>query len=382
MFESLQPLSANLIDFVSDLPTHTIGKNILLNTDSEELELKPGMLVLLSVPENRNNIHGSKLLSNFDGIRKQFYALARGNWGFDLADIGEVLPGNSISDTYFVVTELVKSIRKLGCIPVFLGGGQDLVYAQYKAYDPNEGMVNMVNIDSRLDLGNVDLPITNQSFVGKIVVGQPYNLFNYTNLGYQSYYVAPEELDLLDKMYFDSYRLGEVINNMNVVEPVLRDADIVSLDLNCLESSFYGDEPNGFSGREICGLARYTGISDKVSIFGVYEYDSEKSSVISNTLIAQVLWYFAEGVSCRWNESGEVDTMDVVHYQVPIEGEVFSFYKSRLTERWWMNVRYSNALNNNLELDALLPCTYQDYEQACNQIVPEKWYNAKNKYEM
>jgi len=382
MFGFLQPISNNIIEYVSSLPAHTIGKNIQLHTDGNVPNLKEGMLVLLSVSENRYNVNHSELTPDFDDVRKQIYALAKGNWNFELADIGEIAPGNTVEDTYFAVTLLVKELIKLKCIPIFLGGGQDIVYAQYKAYDPNNGMVNMVNIDSRLDLGNVDRRITNQSFVGKIVVGEPYNLFNYTNLGYQSYYVAPEELDLMNKMYFDSYRLGELVNNTSIAEPVLRDADIVSLDLTAIEAIFYDGQPNGFSSREICSLSRYAGISDKVSIFGMYEYDSQKSNVISNALIAQMFWYFAEGVSCRWNESSEIDNMDLVHYQVPVEEEVFSFYKSRLTERWWMNVRYSNALNNNLELDTLLPCTYQDYEQACNQIVPERWYNAKMKYEM
>lgn len=382
MFEFLKSLPGELVEFAENLPEHSIGKNLNLHTQNNTPQLKEGDLVLFSVAENRNNVNKSSKVPNFDAVRKEFYCLATGNWNFKLADIGEIAPGDSVNDTYFAVTQLIKELKKLKCLPIVIGGGQDIVYPQYKAYDPNKGMINIVNIDSRFDLGNVDLPITNQSFIGKIVVGQPYNLFNYTNVGYQSYYVAPEELDLLDKMYFDSYRLGEVINNMSVVEPVFRDADIVSLDLNAMGAPFYGNQPNGFTGREICALARYAGISDKVSLFGTYEYDSEKSDVINNALVAQILWYFAEGVSCRWNESGEIDSMDVIHYQVPVEKEIFSFYKSRLTERWWMNVRYSDEVNNNLEIDALLPCTYQDYEQACNQIVPENWYKAKMKYEM
>ena len=382
MFEFLKPLSSGVVNFIADLPIHAVGKNIDLHTSVNVPELKEGMLVLLSVTESRNNVNRSEFDPNFDAVRTKFFALAKGDWNFELADIGEVVSGNSVKDTYFAIKEVIAQLRKLKCLPIVIGGGQDIVYPQYKAYDPNDGMINIVNVDSRFDLGDVDLPITNQSFVGKIVIDQPYNLFNYTNIGYQGYYVAPEELDLLDKMYFDSYRLGEVINNMSVVEPVFRDADLVSFDLNSIGAPFFGEHPNGFNGREICALARYAGISDKVSVFGIYEYDSEKSHVIGNALVAQIIWYFAEGVSCRWNESEKIDSMDVIHYQVPVDGEVFSFYKSRLTERWWMNIRYSNSANNNLPVDALLPCTYQDYELACNQVIPEKWYNAKMKYEM
>ena len=382
MFEYLKPLSDSLVDFVDTLAPHTIGQNINIHTSSNIPELKEGMLVLLSVSENRNNVYRSSIYPNFDAVRKSFFLLAKGDWKFSLADIGEISAGNSIEDTYFAVTEIVKSLRKLKCLPIVLGGGQDVVYSQYRAFDLNDGMINIVNIDSRFDIGNVDLPITNKSFVGKIVIELPYNLFNYTNIGYQSYYVAPEELDLLNKMYFDSYRLGQVVNDIEVVEPVFRDANLVSLDLNSISAPFFGEEPNGFNGREICALSRYAGISDKVSVFGIYEYDAEKNNPAENNLIAQIIWYFIEGVSCRWGETGEVETMDLVHYQVPIDDEVFLFYKSKLTNRWWMNVRYFTNTNNNIPVDALLPCRYRDYELACNQVVPEIWYNAKMKHEV
>ena len=381
MLEFLQPVSDSIIDFVSILERHTVGKNCLLHTSDFFPELLEGSVVLFSVSENRNN-NEYNTPSSYDNVRKQLYKLAKGSWSFDIVDLGEIVPGEKVSDTYFAVTELVKTLLSKKCIPVVLGNGQDLVMAQYNAYSVNDGTVNIVNIDSCFDLGNVDLPINNKSYLGKIVMGQPYNLFNYTNIGYQSYFVAPEELDLMDKMYFDSYRLGEVINDITITEPVFRDADIVSVDLNSLSAPFYGNQPNGFSGREVCALARYAGISDKVSNFGIYEYDSKKTSVIGDALVSQILWYFIEGVSCRWNESGDLDSMEVVHYQVPVNEEVYSFYKSKITQRWWIKVSYNCSVNNNLPVETLLPCTYDDYEKACNQIVPEKWYNAKMKYEL
>jgi len=381
MLEILKPVSSSLIDFTTNLAEHTLGKNMLLHSENFFPELEKGMLVMLSVPENRNSSEKENEIC-FENVRKQLYQLAKGDWVLKIADLGVIEPGEKVLDTYFALTEIIKELLAAGCIPIVLGGGQDLVQSQYKAYDPKNGTVNMVSVDSSFDLGNVDLPISNKSYVGKIVMGQPYNLFNYTNIGYQSYYISPEEIDLMDKMYFEAYRLGEVSANMSIVEPSFRDADIVSLDLGSLSAPFFGSQPNGFSAKEICTLSRYAGISDKVSNFGVYEYDSKKSSVITDALAAQIIWYFIEGVSCRWGETGEIDKMDVIYYQVPIDGEIYSFYKSRLTERWWLKVTYSNPLNNNIPIDALLPCTYEDYEKACNQIVPEKWYNAKMKLEM
>jgi hypothetical protein len=91
------------------------------------------------------------------------------------------------------------------------------------------------------------------------------------------------------KSCFDSYRLGE-INNITLAEPIFRDADVVSLDLNIKSSdsgNFISFAPNGFNGKEICSLSRYAGISDKVSIFGIFNHNnsSQESVLIADNLV-------------------------------------------------------------------------------------------------
>jgi hypothetical protein len=53
-----------------------------------------------------------------------------------------------------------------------------------------------------------------------MIIKEPNNLFNYSNIGYQTYYNSQEEIDLIEKLYFDAYRLGEVCNNITIAEPV------------------------------------------------------------------------------------------------------------------------------------------------------------------
>jgi len=80
------------------------------------------------------------------------------------------------------------------------------------------------------------------------------------------------------KNVFEAYRLGEVSVNVSISEPVFRDADLISLDLTSVKSSDSGNfttfVPNGFTGKDICALARYSGISDKVSVFGIFNYNN------------------------------------------------------------------------------------------------------------
>lgn len=165
----------------------------------------------------------------------------------------------------------------------------------------------------------------------------------------------------------------------------MRDADIVAVDLGAMSSTcldYKYASPNGFNGREICAIARYAGISDKVKSFGVYEFKNFKHEETTALLIAQILWYFIEGVNYRSNELDIKNQAGTLHYNVPIEDEVLSFYKSPKTERWWIEIPFISSGNNKLKRHTLLPCTYNDYERACNQEIPERWYKAKRKNEV
>ena len=75
-----------------------------------------------------------------------------------------------------------------------------------------------MSVDSRFDLGSIDDELSSNSFLSKIIMEQPNNLFNYSNIGYQTYFNPQEEIDLLDKLYFDAFRLGEV-KDVTLVEP-------------------------------------------------------------------------------------------------------------------------------------------------------------------
>ena len=78
----------------------------------------------------------------------------------------------------------------------------------------------------------------------------------------------------------------------------MRDANIVTVDLRCVKSirgKFKNKKlsPNGLDGKEICTVARYAGISNKVSSFGIYEYKpSFQDDDITSMLISQMIMVF------------------------------------------------------------------------------------------
>ncbi|QYA25215.1 formimidoylglutamase [Gramella sp. MT6] len=384
-FDFLSPVNDELLDEIKSLNPQTIGANIRLHTERSGIPEMEGVNVaIFAVRENRRAVRPENA-PDFFHLRRQFYSLFPGNWKLKLADLGDIEPGATVEDTYFAVQNLVESLIKQDIVPIILGGGQDLIYAQYRAYDNLDQMVNLVNIDKRFDLGDAEKMISNQSYVGKIVVDQPYNLFNYSAVGYQTYFNSQDEIELMERLFFEAYRLGEVTSDIALMEPIFRSANLVGLDLGAVDSgsmnSAYFNSPNGFNGREICALSRYAGISDKVSSFGIYEYQ-DKLGDLANMLIAQIIWYFIEGVNYRTNENTISAKKEFIKYQVPIDDEVLVFFKSPVSGRWWIEIPFLSNVNTKLKRHTLLPCSEEDYLEACNQVIPERWYKAKRKNEV
>ncbi|WP_121666742.1 formimidoylglutamase [Mesonia aquimarina] len=387
-FDFLEPVADEVLEILSDAPDTSLAKQIQIHSYENGLpKLENVQVAILGVREDRRALASLDNSFNFNKLRQNFYQLYNGNWHTSIVDLGDILPGESVDDTYYVVKTIVEDLINRKIIPIILGGGQDLVYAQYRGYDNFGRMVNLVNVDACFDLGDAEKEISDRSYVGKMVVDQPYNLFNYANLGYQTYFNSQEEIGLLDKLYFESYRLGELTADISKVEPVMRDADMVSIDINAIENLQISNDaalssPNGFTNREICALARYAGISDKVSSFGFYQLQNLELSKNNSMLVSQILWYFIEGVNFRKNENNISSKKEFLQYKVPIQDEVLIFYKSERSGRWWIEIPYSSTFNNKLKKNTLLPCTYQDYLEACNQNIPERWFKARRKNEL
>ena len=344
-FSFLHPIDSDFVQEINQLSSQHFGSKVVFHTDQAFPDLDKIKIAIIGVLENRGAANAIDEV-DLSKIRSELYTLFPGNWDASIADLGDIHSGNTPEDTYFALKKLVTFLIKKKIIPIIIGGSQDLVYPLYRAYDELEQMVNLVSIDSKFDFGKEKDPLSSESYLTKIIIDEPNNLFNYCNIGYQTYYNSQEEIDLIEKLFFDAYRLGEISNNIALAEPVFRDADLVSLDLNVIKSSDSGNfttfTPNGFNGKEICALSRYAGISDKVSMFSIFNHQNSKQESV---LIAQIIWYFIEGFHCRSNEYPFGNRENYIKYIVPIEDDELLFYKSSKTERWWIDVPF--FLNND-----------------------------------
>ena len=378
VFDFLQPISTSVEEYIATLSNQTLGKKVVFHTQTDFPVLDNVAIAIITVNEFRGSEKDNDDYS-FDYFRKQFYSLFPGNWNASIVDLGTIEAGASVEDTYFVVKSLVAELVKKRIIPVVIGGSHDLTYPMYRAYDNLDQMVNLVSVDNQFDFSKEN-KLDSESYLSKIIVEEPNNFFNFSNLGFQTYFNSQEEIDLIEKLYFEAYRLGEVSNNIAVAEPVFRDADLVSVDMHSVQSSYSGNfdvfNPNGFTGKEICALTRYAGISDKVTSFGIFNFNPNGNEVV---LTAQMLWYFIEGFCFRSNEYPFGTKENYIKYIVPIEDEELIFYKSNKTERWWIEIPFLTNVNNKLKRNTLLPCTHEDYLAACEQEIPERWWKAQRR---
>jgi len=370
--------------------TCQLGNKIeYFSVDFPDLEQKID-IAIIGVQEDRNAINNSGCALAPDYIREKLYQLNEGNYNTKIIDLGNIRQGATVTDTYIALKTVINELVKKDIIPVILGGGQDLTYAQYMAYETLEQKVDLVIVDSHFDLDDDDkgadtIETTSASYLNKIFLHEPNYLFNYSNLGYQTYFASQESLRVMDKLYFDVHRLGELIGNIAVTEPIIRNASMISFDIGAIRSAdAVGNanaSPNGFYGEEACQVARYAGFNDKLSSIGFYEfnpaYDSNGQTAM---LIAQMVWYFIDGVYNRKRDFPLNPKSQYLIYKTSLKHEEHElvFVKSKKSDRWWMQVPYPAGGSKN-ERFHLVPCQYDDYKTAVSGEMPDLWWRTYQK---
>ena len=368
-----------------DVKKNTIGSICeIYNTNFPDWESSD--IVLISVDENLGLTELTSLESNHIKIRQQLYNyhLAKGN-KLKMADLGIIKRGASTSDTYAAFEDITAEIQKKGKLLLILGGTQDFTYANYLGYKKLEQTINVTCIDQKIDLEmGSEAPISSNNFINHLLTFQPSFLFNFSILGCQQYYISEEQLNLFDELYFDYLRLGELNNNIKLAEPYLRNSDIISLDMSSIRrAEFSGaneNGPNGFFANEICQIAKYAGISDKLSSFGAYNF----SKILDDhevELAAQIFYFIIDGFCHRKKDYPIGTKKNHVKYAVFHEelNHNLVFHKSPKSQRWWLEVPYPPLKDFKFERHNLVPCNYEDYLTAQKGLIPDLWWKTYRK---
>ena len=340
--------------------------------DSEFPDIDLSDIVIVGVAEMRGNEIKNASGHGPDAIRRQFYQLYNWHRELRIADIGNIRPGNTLADSYAAVKTVLAELLRKNKTVVLLGGSHDITLAQYFAYKELNRMVVATCIDSTIDLKG-ESRIRSENFLMEMLTSEPNMVKHYNHIGFQSYFVHPRMLETLDKLRFDCYRVGSAKEEMEEMEPVLRNTDLLSFDINAIK---YADSPasqgstNGFSGEEACTLTRYAGLSRQISSLGIYGYSPELDiNNLSARQIAQMLWYYIDGKSRSKLEASLEDRNNFNEYHSSFTEVDTVFLQSKKTGRWWMQ----------LPDKKFIACSHNDYLTASNNQIPERWLRAQER---
>ncbi|HEY3430355.1 MAG TPA: formimidoylglutamase [Cyclobacteriaceae bacterium] len=343
---------------------------------------KDAHIALFGIKEERGTAINTGAAKGPDEIRKKLYNLKKGHGSYRIVDLGNLNPGHDLDETYVRISEVCRMLLENNVLPILLGGTHDLDYGQYCGYETMNKLVSFLNVDAFLDLEDKSESTANQQHIHKLLLHEPNFLFSYTHLAYQSYLIDPLSVSVLEKLYFEAFRIGQMRTSLQEMEPTIRNADMLSFDVTAIRSSDAPGnahaQPFGLTGEEACQVCWYAGLNEKLSSVGFYEYNPDKDDEHKKTasVVATMIWYFIEGFYHRKKEQN-FKSNDFVKYVVALnaEPETISFYKSKFSEKWWMEVPYPTG-RERYSRNSIVPCSYNDYQQATKGDVPERYIST------
>ena len=345
-------------------------------------DYKGAHIAIFGVKEERGTQTNAGCAKGPDEIRKKFYNLKKGTGAYRIVDLGNLNAGIDLDETYVRISEVCRILLENNVLPLILGGTHDLDYGQYRGYEEMEKLISLLNIDAFLDLDDNREADKSNQHIHKILLHEPNYLLSYTHLAHQLYLIDPSSAAILEKLYFEAFRIGQMRTNLAEMEPAIRNADLMSFDITAIRSSDApgnaNAQPFGLTGEEACQLCWYAGMNEKLSSAGFYEYnpDFDDANKKTASVIATMIWYFIEGFYHRKHDTN-FKSNDFLKYVVSMaaEPETITFYKSKVTEKWWMEVAYHQP-GARYARNSIIPCSYNDYQVATKGEVPERYIST------
>ncbi len=340
--------------------------------ENELPDITAADIVLVGINETRGSGAFDNTINAADHIRKQLYRLHYWHTDVTIADIGNIKTGATLNDSYAAVRTVLAELFRMKKTVIILGGSHDITLAQYFAYKELQQVVEATCIDATINLKSEN-PLRSENFLLEMLTGEPNLVKHYNHIGFQSYFVHPRMLETMDKLRFDCYRVGTAKENIEEMEPVIRNTHLLSFDISAIkhsDSPASTESPNGFTGEEACILTRFAGLSNRVNSFGIYGYlPQQDKNDLTAKQISQMLWYFIDGKARSKQEAAIEDRDHFNEYYTSFTEVESIFLQSKKTGRWWMQ----------LPNKKFIPCSYNDYVHASQNQIPERWLRAQER---
>lgn len=239
-----------------------------------------------------------------------------------MVDLGDVVCENGdLEATQELLGELVRRIRKSGYLPIVLGGGHEVAFANFNGIMPlkEKQEFGIINFDAHFDLREIDTTIGATSGTGiwqmKEYCQQNGSPFHYLAIGIQQYSNTKllfNRADKMDAVYFlaENFCDDQLEHMLQVINGIIGNADLLqmSIDMDVFADahapgvsaqSFNGISPNSMFKR----LVRHIILSGKVASVDIAEtnplYDVDgRTSRLAASLVFDIVQ--AADVNAEW----------------------------------------------------------------------------------
>jgi formiminoglutamase len=327
----VQPYTSKEIDsleitFVETQLGHQIQSIQVIHQDIASLDL-----IIVGCGEMRGQQPTLPYSNAPDKIREELYSMYSWNPDIKIGDLGNIIQGNSWSDTKAALKTVLSELHDMGKRVLLLGGSHDLTLSQYDVFRTKQQAIDFTVVDMLVDLNELDHAPFN-TYLMDALTSSPNFVRQFNLIGFQSYYTNPNLIETFDKLRFDCIRLGKAREDMDQLEPLLRSSQVCSIDMNAVR---YSDapanrfsSPNGFQGDEICRIMQFAGMSPALESLGLYGYDpSLDTHNLTARLMAQMIWYYIDGIRIRKTESELEDTEQFLQYHLSFTEQNATFLK-------------------------------------------------------
>lgn len=361
---------------------NSFSRSIRINTPDTPISRPEEFdVAIMGVQEERNAyIPGSANAT--DIIRQKLYELAAVNRKTRIIDLGNLKIAEKVNDTYFALRDILLELIEKNVVLIVMGGSQDLAKGLALAFENRKGFHSFTTIDSRLDFGFGKEALNSRNYLDDILKQKNSSKLSIYNMGHQVYFTPVGLYDKFENAGHHSLRIGSIRENVGITEPYLRDSELVLADLSSVKQSdapaASGPSPNGFYGHEFCQLSRYAGASNKMKAILFSELIPEKDiNGMTSHLVAQAIWYFVDGLAIRKPENPQEKGSKKFIVSTSAADQNLVFYKSNLTDRWWMEIP---VINPDTSKNYLMPCSYEDYQRACTNDIPDRWWRFMKRF--
>jgi hypothetical protein len=306
--------------------------NIINNEQTETFNIEGKGIVIITV-ENDFSDHLRRAIENFKNHFKNI----------TIYDAGHFKSTDELN-----LTSIIGYLNKSNVIPILIG-------------IPLE-TIGKIAAERKNEIIQISNKITNITHTTSFIKS------NF--IGYQRHLIDLEDIHEIENHHYNSMSLGKIRTNPFLAEPLLRDAELLYVNPNVLRSCDCPESietlPTGLHAEELCQLMKYTGTASNLQAIFLDTTSFNGQNKMSADLLAECIWYFAEGVNMKLNDHPVTssDYSEFIVYSTSMDDDLI-FLKHNQSARWWLQ-------KNCDEKNIYMACSFEEYQTAIGDEISER----------